>query len=101
MSKPVEIKIVKFTAEDFAKLQEPPTLQYRAQEIASYLRVCANILEKDTDDRYPSVAWRLADAALLMRGLVLDTWGTEEVVAVHYPTGRGAMLPVTTHNQEG
>lgn len=97
MSKPVEIKIVQFTAEDFAKLDEQPSLKERAQEIASLLRVCANILEKDTDDRYPSVAWRLADAALLMRGLVLDTWGSEEVVAVHYPTGRGAMLPVSSN----
>ena len=97
MSKPFEIKIVKFTAEDFARMDEPPTLKARAQEIASLLRVCANILEKDTDDRYPSVAWRLADAALLMRGLIVDTWGKEEVVAVHYPTGRGAMLPESSN----
>jgi hypothetical protein len=97
MSKPFEIEIVKFTAEEWNKLGEPPTLKDRADEIRSLLRVCANILEKDTDERYPSVAWRLADAALLMRQLVIDTWGEEEVVAVHYPTGRGAMLPVSSN----
>ena len=93
MSQQSKFQIVQFTAEDFAKLNDPPTQQERAEEIASLLRVCANILEKDTDDRYPSVAWRLADAALLMRGLIVDTWGEEHVIAVHYPTGRGAMLP--------
>ena len=95
MNKPIEIK-----APDFSKFDDPPTQQDRARQIASLLRVCANILEKDTDDRYDSVAWRLADAALLMRGLIVDTWGEQEVIAVHYPTGRGAMLPVSS-NKEG
>jgi hypothetical protein len=99
MSDKYEIKVFQFTAEDFAKMDEPPTQKERAEEIAHLLKVCATILEKDTDDRYPSVAWRLADAALLMRGLIVDTWGDEQVVAVHYPTGRGAMLPVGSREQ--
>ena len=94
MTSKFDLEITKFSVEDFKRLDNP-TPQDRAKQIASYLRVCATILENDSDDRYDSVAWRLADAGLLMRRLIEDTWGehTKNCVAINEPTGRGAVLP--------
>jgi len=73
------------------------------QHTIALLRVALTILSnigEDGEDRQPepdelrAAAWRIADAALLLRaGMVADGIAAR-AVGVEIPTGRGALLPV-------
>jgi hypothetical protein len=67
------------------------------------LRVAVSILTnigEDGEDRQPepdelrAAAWRVADAALLLRAGMVADGITANAIGVEIPTGRGALLPV-------
>lgn len=69
-----------------------------AEEIADLLESAAGILRRHPNgERDDSVAWRVADAGLLLRALMAKPkrgWSNEPgVQGINCPTGMGAMLP--------
>lgn len=80
-----------------SKIEESMEPKKRANEdskkqIMDKLKSAITILEEDGYGRIDSVAWRVADAGLILRELI-DALGTQDVPGVHLPTGMGATLP--------
>lgn len=69
----------------------------KRQEISGLLRAAANILETSpSGSRDDSAAWRIADAGLMLRELMLKGGYTEKELSE--PTGLGAFLPKKSKN---
>ncbi len=79
---------VTFTSEQWAA----PTVIDARSEIAHLLRVAARQVETTTHNRLDSAAWRVADASLRLRRLILAEMPDDLVDGVHERTGLGALL---------
>jgi len=67
----------------------------RRETIAAELESAARILRENArGERDGSVAWRVADAGLMLRRLI-EANGDTDVQGVDVPTGMGAMLPTS------
>lgn len=62
------------------------------KQVIDKLKSAITILDEGDDSRIDSVAWRVADAGLILRELI-DALGAQDVPGVHLPTGMGAVLP--------
>lgn len=66
-------------------------------EVVDLLDVAARIARRVAEGRHPedrldSVAWRAADALLILREIVEQRWPGIEIAGLHRGTGRGAQL---------
>ncbi len=69
----------------------PTDREKSTRAISKLLRHAAQKVETEKPECIAAAAWRLADAAVLLKVLLADQ-GHTDVIGVHKPTGLGACL---------